>query len=398
MAEVSSPALSEGKPPVVTNPTAEPQRPAANALDNFSPPEKGTDPAVQDLIKAVDAARVEATGPAIPPQVPDITPSATLIGEVSSQAEKKRNGEDVKTDQQKDTQSAEDVGKQEPRENPTDARIERLTQDFQEALALGGDTPEREAKLLKLMDELEASKEELGLTCETIGEGRDRAIAMRIPVDRRLEEPALVNAWVTEYGYQREKFHRMGTMHRTRHEYMVVNRKGVLKVITTPDQRVDVDPNAAYFSARKDFTPENARDWVNKASQSVRWFAEQGQSRYQRLLDGHQFPASPASPEYTTDYAEAVRRKEVQSQQSRDWVLGSEMAPEGTWAKFIHTDDATFDQPGERTNPGQNWFEMSQHGYVAIRVTKPEFVGDSLKTNMHKVAPSVASAPQQPTV
>lgn len=278
----------------------------------------------------------------------------------------------------------------------TDPRIRQIVDEVRAALVQDQNDPERETRLLKAMDMMEAAKGELGLSCETIGEGKNRAIAMRQPVVDRLEEPALVKTWVTEYGYPREKFLPMGTMRTTRKQYMVLNRSGVTKVAITSDQQLDVDPNAAYFSARHDFTPDKARDWTISASGSVRWFAERGQSRYLRLLDGHQFPAHPTTPDYTRDHTERLRRNAEHSQKGDDWKLGSYIEPEGTFAQFIMLDDRTYDHPGERTNPGQNWFDTWE--YALVRVTKPEFVENAVRSNMANKIPNIDSTPQQPSV
>lgn len=277
----------------------------------------------------------------------------------------------------------------------TDPRIRQIVDEVKAALIQDQNSPDREAKLLKAMDVMEAAKGELGLSCETIGEGKNRAIAMRQAVVQRLEEPALLNARVTEYGYPREKFLPMGIMHTTREEYMILNRRGVIKVAMTSDQQLDVDPNAAYFSARQDFTPDNARDWAIKASGGVQWFAERGKSRYQRLLDGHQFPAYPTTPDYTKDHTESLRRNAEYSQKGADWTLVSYIEPEGTFAQFIRLDDRTYDHQGERTNPGQNWFDTWE--YALVHATKPEFVENAVISNMANKIPNITSTSQQPS-
>lgn len=268
-----------------------------------------------------------------------------------------------------------------PRE---ESKSQKLTAVSKEILGLNDNDPHREQVLLELMDLIEGAREQSGRFCATIGEGRERAIVLRQPVEKLLREPAMIFRYTNEGKGKREALS-VGTIQTSRVEYLVVNREGFIKIAMTTDQTLDVDPNGGYFTRTGDhMTPEHIKDWAERTSGSVKWFTDQAKIRMSRVLQSGSYPDQPTypNPGAEMDYQKAVRLGQLAQEKGFDWVLGDTIRPASQWSQFINLRDTDFDQLSIRTNPGQNWFDTHQRGYLAVRVTNLDFIEQSFKTNL----------------
>lgn len=285
--------------------------------------------------------------------------------------------------------------------SPVESEVDKYMPIVREAIFLPEGSPDREAKLLKLMDDLEEAKAKGEIELNVIGTGKDRAVLLAQPVETKLIEPVEMKIQSDD-----EHDYRFGNMETDRATYLVVNRAGFIGLAITQDQYVLTNPNAEMFTNPN--SPFAGRDpWDGSAvannevgremfmRQYRRWLDEdcrggvrrsglEGERRIKDLMQRKDYQERP-NPDLKKYPAEGiiglVQTNPDYIQDGKAWVDSDRIRPDGLWASFIKKSDIDVNTPTVR-NPRGQWFDVGGDGYEPFRVNSPVIVEKVLEANV----------------
>lgn len=272
--------------------------------------------------------------------------------------------------------------------------IAELMPKVQEILAKEGKEPVDEAKMLKLMDEVERS-EDLKGNVHTLGEGKERAVILKRIVQTSTES--------TSYGpaVRPQELVPIGKLTTAQSEWLVVNRKGFIKYAVVDEQRLTIDENSAYFDGRRypdshnrdwegpihpdKYFVDKTRQWADGVERSIKYNGDKLRDLMQELVLSHKdYPQEPAKNPFDRfpmgvrppqdDVDKYYHEKDLAS-------FAQDLHPDSGWSTLLGTEEQRKASQALRRGDNPVGFQYDQYHHDFYRVTDPNFVEQALKSN-----------------
>jgi hypothetical protein len=263
--------------------------------------------------------------------------------------------------------------------------IDKLMPKVQEILAKEG--PVDEARMLKLMDELEKTGE-IKDRVHTLGEGKDRTIILKTPVQTSREKTSY------DYAVNPHELLPIGKIKTEQSEWLILNRKGFLKTIVIDGQEMTVDEASQFFSIRRhpdsarqdgdtkphEYYIDKARSWAKQVQGYVKDFGERNREDVYNILNLSDYPPAPEKFHHnlygTNASQETVKKVDAEEHL---YYLGQQLHPESGWNRLYQTEDERKASEAIGYKNPLGW-EMYQ-GPSFYKVKSPDFVQTALAVN-----------------